>query len=422
MKLLYSLVVLALLAMPLVAPLQSQEAGTTSPSTSGGMTAVAKVRSPEVLPDNRVSFRLYAPEATKVEVVGNFPGGKGLTMTKDSAGLWSVTTTAPLSPELWAYTFSIDGVRALDPNNYNVARDGVGFMNTLLILGDNSAVMQPQRVPHGTVNTIWIPSTEMKTSRRAFVYTPPGYEGANGTKYPVLYLLHGSGGDEAAWPDMGIANVIMDNLIAQGESKPMIVVMPDAYANQLASLDIAGPREAPPPGVGSGGAAQSNTGPAIAPTQTTSYDANEKDIVGDLVPFIDKHYRTIANRDNRALAGLSMGSGITVNVAVKRTDVFGSLGIMSAGIFTPSRTSPGGIKIFDQVNAKFLADSTVANKQIHLLFFSCGTEDPRLPALKQVWADLKARNINFVAKTYPGEHEWKVWRHSLADMAPLLFR
>ena len=123
-----------------------------------------------------------------------------------------------------------------------------------------------------------------------------------------------------------------------------------------------------------------------------------------------------------ALAGLSMGSGITVNVAVKRTDVFGSLGIMSAGIFTPSRTSPGGIKIFDQVNAKFLADSTVANKQIHLLFFSCGTEDPRLPALKQVWADLKARNINFVAKTYPGEHEWKVWRHSLADMAPLLFR
>jgi enterochelin esterase-like enzyme len=153
-----------------------------------------------------------------------------------------------LQPELWAYTFSVDGVRTLDPGNYNVARDGVGFMITVLVLGEVSAVFQPRRVPHGTMTTLWVPSTAMKTPRRMFVYTPPGYEGST-TRYPVLYLLHGSGGDEDAWPTMGIANVIMDNLIAQDTAQPMIVVMPNAYWNEIA----AGPRKAPPPGVGSGG-------------------------------------------------------------------------------------------------------------------------------------------------------------------------
>ena len=206
--------------------------------------------SPEVLADGRITLRLLAPKAAEVLVQGNWPGGRGLAMTKDASGLWSVTTPA-LQPELWAYTFSVDGVRTLDPRNYNVARDGVGFMNTLLVLGDSSAVLQPQRVPHGTVTAMWVPSTLMKTPRRMFVYTPPGYEGST-AKYPVLYLLHGSGGDEDAWPTMGIANVIMDNVIAQGKAKPMIVVMPNAYWNEIASLDLAGPRTAPPPGVGSG--------------------------------------------------------------------------------------------------------------------------------------------------------------------------
>ena len=122
----------------------------------------------------------------------------------------------------------MDGVRTLDPNNYNVSRDGVGFMNTMLVLSDQTAVFQPKRVPHGSVTAMWVPSTAMKTPRRMFVYTPPGYED-NTTRYPVLYLLHGSGGDEEAWPVMGIANVIMDNLIAEGKARPMIVVMPNAY-------------------------------------------------------------------------------------------------------------------------------------------------------------------------------------------------
>jgi enterochelin esterase-like enzyme len=403
--------ILTILPAVLCLPLLAQEAGTTSPSTSGGMVAAAKVRSPEVLPDGRVTFRLYAPKANEVLIMGNWAGGRGLPMIKDPSGLWAVTTF-PLQPELWAYTFSVDGVRTLDANNYNVARDGVGFMNTLLVLGEQSSEFQPQRVPHGTMTAMWVPSTAMKTPRRMFVYTPPGYEEGN-TKYPVLYLLHGSGGDEEAWPTMGIANVIMDNLIAQGKAKPMIVVMPNAYWNEIASLEVAGPRAAPPPGVGSG------AGPGAAPA---NYAPNEGDIVGDLVPFVDAHFRTLPGPENRALAGLSMGSAITVNVAVKRLDVFASIGVLSAGTFRPAASSPGGTAVFNKINPNFLADPAATNKKVRLLFFSCGTEDPRLASLTDLQRQLQSRNINLVAKTYTGEHEWKVWRHSLADMAPLLFR
>ena len=405
MKLIQTIVAPVVLCITLLA----QEPPATSPGTGGGQARAAKVRSPEVLADGRITFRLLAPKATEVLVEGNWEGGRGLAMTKDDSGLWSVTTKTALQPEVWAYTFSVDGVRTLDPSNYNVARDGVGFMNTVLVLSEASAVFQARQVPHGTVSAMWLPSTAMKTPRRMFVYTPPGYEGST-TKYPVLYLLHGSGGDEEAWPVMGIANVIMDNLIAQGKSKPMIVVMPNAYWNELASLDLAGPRTAPPPGVGSGGGAQ-------------GYDANERDIVDDLIPFVEKHYRTLPGRENRALAGLSMGSGIAANVGLKRLDVFASVGLLSAGMFRgTANAAPAGAALLDKISPGFLADPAATNKKLRLLFFSCGTEDPRMSAMTQVEEELRSRKINITFKRYPGEHEWKVWRHSLADMAPMLFR
>lgn len=393
--------------MVLCGTLLAQEPPAISPGTGGGQARAVKILSPEVLPDGRITFRLLAPKATEVLVQGNWQGGRDMAMAKDNSGLWSVTSPA-LQPELWAYTFSVDGVRTLDPGNYNVARDGVGFMNTLLVLGDSSAVMQPQRVPHGTVTAMWVPSTLMKTPRRMFVYTPPGYE-ESATKYPVLYLLHGSGGDEDAWPTMGIANVIMDNVIAQGKAKPMIVIMPNAYWNEIASLDLAGPRTAPPPGVGSG------AGRGAASPQ----DANEKDIVGDLIPFVEKHFRTLPGRENRALAGLSMGSGITLNVAVKRFDVFASIGVLSSGAF---RDPAAGMATLQKINPEFLADPAATSKKLRLLFFSCGTEDPRMEGMAKVAQELNSRKIPVVLKSYPGAHEWKVWRHSLADMAPLLFR
>jgi enterochelin esterase-like enzyme len=404
MKLIRAVVAVVVLSVPLLA----QEPPATTPGTRGGQAPAAKVVSPEVLADGRVTLRLLAPKAAEVLVQGNWPGGRGLAMTKAASGLWSVTTAA-LQPELWAYTFSVDGVRTLDPANYNVARDGVGFMNTVLVPGEPSAVFRPREVPHGSVTTIWAPSTLMKTARRVFVYTPPAYE-ASTTRYPVLYLLHGSGGDEDAWPTMGIANVIMDNLIADQKAKPFIVVMPNAYWSELASLDLAGPRKAPPPGVGAGGGVP---GPA---------DANETDIVRDLVPFVEKHFRTLTGPANRALAGLSMGSGITANVGLKRLDVFASIGLLSGGMFRASGDNPGGAAAIDRINPAFRSDPAGTNKKIRLLFLSCGTEDPRITGMKQAADELLSRKIDVVFKAYTGEHEWKVWRHSLADMAPLLFR
>ncbi len=400
MKLIQTMVAATVLCIALPA----QESPATTPGTRGGQAQAAKIVSPEVHTDGRVTFRLLAPEATKVLVQGNWQGGRDLAMTKDGSGLWSITTPA-LKPELWAYTFSVDGVRTLDPNNYNVARDGVGFMNTLLVPAEASAVFQPRAVPHGTMTAMWVPSSGMKTPRRMFVYTPAGYEGST-AKYPVLYLLHGSGGDEDAWPTMGIANVIMDNLIAQGKAKPMIVVMPNAYWNETASLDLGGPRTAPPPGVGSGGGAQ-------------GYDANEKDIVGDLIPFVEKHFRALPGRENRALAGLSMGAGITLNVAVKRLDVFASIGVLSSGAF---RDPAAGMATLQKINPEFLGNPAATSKKLRLLFFSCGTEDPRMEGMAKIAQELNSRKIPVVLKSYPGEHEWKVWRHSLADMAPMLFR
>jgi enterochelin esterase-like enzyme len=384
--------------------LLAQEPNAISPGTGGGQGA--NILSPEVLGNGSITFRLFAPMATEVLIQGNWPGGRGLAMTKDDSGVWSVTTSS-LQPELLAYTFSVDGVRTLDPRNYNVIRDGVGFMNTVLVPGDFSAMMQPQRVPHGTIRAMWFQSTEMKAARRMFVYTPPGYEEST-EKYPVLYLLHGSGGDEDAWPTMGIANIIMDNVIAQGKAKPMIVVMPNAYANEMASLDLAGPRAWAPPGVGSGG---SVGGPPPMD--------NEKAIIDDIIPFVEKNFRTLPGRENRALAGLSMGSGITLTVGVKRLDVFASLGLLSAGAF---RDTTAGLKVLEKSNPKFVSDPLGTAKQLRLLFFSCGTEDPRMEGMANVAELLNASKIPTVLKRYPGEHEWKVWRHSLVDMAQLLWR
>lgn len=401
--------ILTLLATTLFSgALFAQESPTTTPGTGGGQASTEKVVSPDFHPDGRVTFRLFAPDVTAVLVQGNWEGGRGLAMSKNDSGLWSVTTSAPLNPELWAYTFSVDGVRTLDPSNYNVARDGVGFMNTLLVLGDRSEVLQPQQVPHGTVRAMWVPSTLRNTPRRMFVYTPPGYESST-ERYPVLYLLHGSGGDEDAWPTMGIANVIMDNVIAQGAARPMIVVMPNAYWNELASLDLAGPRTLAPPGVGSSG----------PPRPPMPDKANETDIVGDLIPFVDKHFRTMANRENRALAGLSMGSGITMRVAIPRFDVFASIGLLSSGGL---RDPDAALANFAELNPEFLADPAATANKLRLMFFSCGTEDNRIDGMAKVAEELNSRGIPVTMKRYPGEHEWRVWRHSLADLAPLLFR
>lgn len=402
---------IAVLLVP-VTLLAQQSPGTNAVGTGPGSPyglANRTLRSPEVLPDGSVTFRLVAPKAAQVLVQGDWPGGRDLAMTKDAAGLWSATT-GPLQAEVWTYTIEVDGVPALDPRNYNVLRDGTRYMNWVLVHGAASDLYVARQVPHGSVTMTWFRSTNLKAARRMVVYTPPGYEGS-AERYPVLYLLHGSGGDEHAWNEMGSASVILDNLLAQGKMKPMIVVMPNAYWDEQAALDDAFPRTTQPPGVGSG---------------RRDYDGNEKDIVDDLVPFVEKHYRTLPGREHRALAGLSMGSGITANVGLKRLDVFASIGIMSAGMFgnsnNPASVPAEGVMLLEKIAPGLITNPSATNEKLKLFYFSCGVDDTRIQHFTKAVNDLQGRGVKATLKTYPGAHEWRVWRSSLVDMAQMLFR
>jgi enterochelin esterase-like enzyme len=405
------------------APGQAQR-GRGGRGGEAGQMPAPPPRSAEVARDGRVTFRLSAPKATEVVVNGNWENGRGIAMTKDASGAWTVTT-GPLPPELWTYTFSVDGASMLDPGNANIVRDGTRYMNSLLVPGPAVAFLQTGKIPHGTVSAVWYPSTGLKTDRRMVVYTPPGYE-AGKTRYPFLILFHGGGGDEEAWSSMGSTNVIMDNLIAQGKAKPMIVVMPNANWNEPAVLDVGGPRP-PRPARGAGAApAQPGAAPGAArgaapgapPAQ--NYDQAEKEIVGDIIPFVEKTYRVLPGRENRAIAGLSMGGGISINVGLKRLDAFATVAEFSSGMFG----GVGGYAPFDleQISPGFYKDPAATNAKLKLLFFSCGKDDPRLPFQTKVVEDLRAHKINLTFNSYPGAHEWRVWRNSLADLAPMLFR
>ena len=252
----------------------------------------------------------------------------------------------------------------------------------------------------------------------------------------MLYLFHGGGGDEEAWSDMGSANVIMDNLMAQGKAKPMIVVMPNANWTEPAVLDKGGPRP-PAPARGAGGqpaaggargaggqagpgGARAQAAPGAAPGGGQSYDRAEKEIVDDIVRFVERNYRTLPGRENRAIAGLSMGGGISINVGLKRLDVFATVGQFSSGMFG----GVGGYAPFDveQLSPGFYKNAAATNKRLKLLYFSCGKEDPRLEFQTKVVAEMRSRGIALTFKEYPGGHVWRVWRNSLADIATMLFR
>ena len=271
------------------------------------------LRSPEIHPDRTVTFRLLAPKATEVTLNGSWDNGTNLKMTKDDAGVWS-TTIGPLAAQLWGYWFMVDGVKALDPNNAETQRDGARYDNLLMISGGESEWWDFKDVPHGTVQAVWYPSPTLKlASRRMMVYTPPGYE-TSSQKYAALYLLHGGGGDEDAWLTMGRANIIMDNLIAAAKAKPMIVVMPNGNAAQTVSQGF---------GYGPTPATQSVQAPAPPPVQAEQPTAGRagapggrggapqpyagsypESLVKDVIPFVEKRFRVLATKNDRAIAGL----------------------------------------------------------------------------------------------------------------------
>jgi enterochelin esterase-like enzyme len=378
--------------------------------------------SPQILPDGRATISLSAPKAAEVVLNGDWDGGRNLAMTKDADGVWSVTV-GPLEPELWGYTFSVDGVRTLDPRNSNIKRDGARYDNILLIPGPASDVYAWHDVPHGSVHIVWYPSPSLKmTARRMYIYTPPGYEGGK-ERYPVLYLLHGAGGDEDAWITLGRANMIMDNLIAEKKAKPFIIVITNGNANQVVSQGFAlGPPPATPargagaaPGAAgraagaraAGAAAAPQTPPPDVPVATQPFPES---LIKDVIPYVEQHYRVIANKDNRAIAGLSMGGGHTLSATMNHPGMFGYIGVLSSGARNV------GSAFEKQLEA-------VKKGGVKLYYVGCGLKDTgALEGSKNLIAVLNKHGIKNVMKETPGAHTWFTWRILLADFAPQFFK
>src|SRR5438270_12091145 len=277
----------ALLILP---PAYSQQVA------AGRGAAAPRPVSPDIHPDHTVTFRLAAPKANEVTLNGSWEGARDIKMSKDENGIWSVTV-GPLAAQLWGYWYLVDGVKALDPSKGETQRDRSLIDNLLMMSGRAPDLWDFKDVPHGTIQIVWYPSPTLKQDRRRmYGYTPPGYE-ASQTRYPVLYLLHGGGGDEDAWVTMGRANIILDNLIAAGKAKPMIVVMPNGNATQTVSQGYAyGPTPAPqsvqapaPPPLqaGAGGGRAGNAPPRPPQPYAGSYPES---LVKDVIPFIEKTY------------------------------------------------------------------------------------------------------------------------------------
>jgi enterochelin esterase family protein len=371
-----------------------------------------KLKSPEAQPDGRVTFRLFAPKALEVTLNGDWIGGTDLPMTKDADGVWSITT-APLSPELYGYWFHVDGVRALDPNNSETQRDGIRFNSLVMVNGAQSDPWTFKDVPHGTIEQVWYPSPTLKMGqRRMYVYLPAEYKKKPNAKYSVLYLLHGGGGDEDAWVNMGRASIIMDNLIAAGKAQPMIVVMPNGNAAQSVSQGF---------GYGPTPSLQQATAPLPNATPATAADPNAprpaplyagafpESLVKDVIPFVEQSYRVKANPANRAIAGLSMGGGHTISITNNNPDTFDYIGVFSGGgsVSNPSWGAP--VAAFGKGNVK-------------LYWTGAGTTDFAMLRTKALHAELKAAGLPTSYKEIPGNHYWFIWRDFLADFTPRIFR
>jgi enterochelin esterase family protein len=340
------------------------------------------VRSPEVHPDRRVTFRVYAPKATDVTVSGEFEvGAPAHKMLKDAQGVWSVTV-GPFEPETYEYDFVVDGVQMLDPRNPAVKYNrGPAAISSLLDVRDTTPrFFDVKPVPHGKVDIRYYDSKTTGQTRRVHIYTPPSYDKLS--RLPVLYLLHGADGEDSAWTAFGRAHVILDNLIAEKKIQPMVVVMPNGYAY----------------GWDSGVAADK---------QQTDF---QSDLVGDLIPFVQANYRVSTNRKHRALAGLSRGGGQTLSIGLRNLSVFSRLGVFSAGSNNPQEA-------FKDV----AANTQKVNEQLDLLWLGCGTDDFAMPGARRMAEFLTGSRIKHTFRSTAGEHTWIVWRRYLQELAPLLW-
>ncbi len=357
------------------------------------------VRSPEVNPDGSVTFRLYAPKAHNVTVIGDWINGIS-PLTEGEGGVWEYTT-APLPSELYTYRFYVDGLIGLDPGNPFTLRDVGTTFSYFYVDGDKASYYEVQDVPHGNVEQIWYRSGATGKDRRLSVYLPAAYDGKK--KFPVLYLLHGSGGDENAWLELGKTARIMDNLIARGEAVPMIVVMPNGNIGVQAA-----PGETP-------------DNLAFRPVMSNEIPSSYKNgtyeaSFGEIVSFIDGRYKTVRNRQSRAVAGLSMGGFHSLYISLNHPDLFSWTGLFSAGL-VPQFTSE--LDVYSGREAKLKA---YQKKGCNLFWIAIGKEDFLYDVNTDFRAELDALGFPYEYHESSRGHLWCNWRQYLLLFAPRLFR
>lgn len=357
------------------------------------------VVSPE-LTEETITFRLVANYATEVGIQASWAGYGVQPMTKGERGVWSITMPRPAS-ELYTYNFVVDGISTLDPSNTFVQRDGTRYMSAVLVDGDY-ADLYKEATHKGNLEHVWYYSAENDMERRMYVYTPYGYDAKGKKKYPVLYLLHGGGGDEDAWSTLGRTCQILDNLIEQGKAVPMLVVMPNGNPNQYAASTLQIPVKQDVRQYASG------------------FD-NYSSLVADILPYVESHYNVIKNRTGRAVAGLSMGGGQSFYIGLRNIDVFANIGIFSSGLLGGSGA---GQAAFDpEAQMPGLISNPAKYNKLDLFYISCGEQDNRIGGTKEFVDQLNALGYkNVFYETYPGGHEWKVWRRNLSAFVQKVFQ
>lgn len=359
--------------------------------------------SPVVNEDRSVTFTVTAPDAKSIKIFGDFLANPYFpdVMTKGEDGKWTYTTSA-LAPEMYSYWLDVDGVRTMDPANPYMLRDIASYTNVFIIPGGNADLFSVQDVPHGTVSKVWYDSPTIGKDRRMTVYTPAGYEDSD-KRYPVLYLLHGMGGDENAWTELGRAAQILDNLIAQGKAEPMIVVMPNGNGNEVAA-----PGETP-------------EGFHYMPHMMKSVTAplTIENAFPDIVKYVDSHYRTIPQKDARAIAGLSMGGGHSWRISMMYPDMFDYVGLFSGAVRWNGNGQESGesdSEILDALKPQF------ANGGPALYWIAIGKDDFLYGNNAAYRKMLDNAGFRYVYHESDGGHIWKNWRDYLVEFTPLLFK
>jgi len=354
-----------------------------------------RVTSPEVAADRRVTFRILAPKAEAVRLTGSdIPGiGQGAEMKKDPNGVWEVTL-GPIDAGAYRYNFNVDGVSVIDPRNPATSESNTNTWSLVVVPG--SDFMDTKDVPHGAVAEVTYFSKSLKRFRRMHVYTPPGYESGQG-KYPIFYLLHGAFDCDDSWTSVGRAGFILDDLIAAGKAKPMVVVMPAGHTGPF-TFRPRGDSSQPP------------------------VDDFAQDFQNDIMPYAENHYRVHTDPQNRAIAGLSMGGGQTLNIAVANPCKFAYIGVYSSGIFGITGGfggAPAGPSWEEQ--HKETLDNADLKKGIKLFWFATGNEDFLVGTSRATVEMFKKHGFDVVYKETDGAHTWINWRNYLNEFSPQLF-